>query len=122
MAAAAQPPTNAPTPALAARSSGLDALLLLIVGYHFLLVMAMQLAMPAARSIAMNKAVYMAMELAVIAAAFAWPRLRPPTLSISRPLRWASGLWLVTWILAGLQAQNPAMALLHFVALNLLGG
>ena len=122
MAAAAQPPANAPTPALAARNSGLDALLLLIVGYHFLLVMAMQLALPAARSIAMNKAVYMAMELAVIAAAFAWPQLRSPVLSISCPLRWACGLWLVTWILAGLQAQNPAMALLHSVEWLIHGG
>ena len=115
MATAAQPPADSPTPVMAGRSSGLDAVLLLIVGYHFLFVLAMQLAMPAARSIAMTKAAYMAMELAFIAAAFAWPRLRPPALSISRPLRWAGGLWLVTWILAGLQTQNPAMALLHSV-------
>lgn len=92
---------------------GLEVLLVLIVGYHFLALLAAQLAMPAARSIAVNKAAYMAMELAFIAAAFAVPRLHLPEFRPSRPLRWAIAAWLVTWIVASLQAQNPAMALLH---------
>lgn len=115
---------SATAPASGATSSrvGLELLLVLIVGYHFLALLAAQLAMPAARSIAINKAAYMAMELAFIAAVFAVPRLRPPTLSISRPLRWALAVWLATWVLAGLQAQNPAMALVHSVEWVIHGG